>query len=345
LNKKPLISILTPVYNQRNYIEQTIRSVLNQTYQDWEWIILDDGSTDGTRDIIKSFNDGRIKYAYQEHAGLTYLTRTYNKALTMCTGDLIAMLDHDDYWPDYKLEVQIKSFDNPNVILSYGVCCIVNQKGKEICYSSIPEDPSVALNDPTGSSLKELLFARYSFIPNLTVMLRRSALVTIGGFVEAQGLYHDFPTWLRLSLEGRFASIPRCLGFHRKHPSSITVNSNKERNFNIRLQFLKDFIIQNAAKLDALGLFFDLDKFEEHWDGIRKVHVPLIPYNNAMLMLSLGSFREARDELRKFLEKDPSMKSRFIYFLLNLSALTRIDLVNPSAELKRKIEAFFQRNR
>jgi glycosyltransferase involved in cell wall biosynthesis len=97
MEKKPLISILTVVFNQRPYFEQTISSVLGQTYQHWEWIILDDGSTDGTGEVIKNLNDSRIHYTYQQHTGSYRLTETCNKALSMCSGEIVAILDGDDY--------------------------------------------------------------------------------------------------------------------------------------------------------------------------------------------------------------------------------------------------------
>ncbi len=341
MSKKPLISILTPAYNPRRYISQTIRSILSQTYQDWEWIILDDGSTDGTGDIIRSAKDRRIHYYYQEHAGITQLTKTFNKALALCSGDFIAMLDHDDYWPDYKLKVQIESFDNPDTVLSYGVCCLVNQNGRKIMYTSLPDDPSVASNDPIGSALKALVFRRYSFIPNLTVMVRKAALSSIGGFVEAQGLYQDFPTWTRLALEGKFAAIPHCLGFHRKHPSSVTAGADPELGFEIRLRFLRTFIAMNKRRLNELGFHWDTDMLEQRWEEIRKEQI--YPYNKAMLLLHLGSFKKAREEFKKFLEKNRSIKNKLIYSLISLSSVINTDLVNPAAEFKKKVRTFFKR--
>ena len=131
---KPLVSILSLVYNHSAFIEQTIDSVLTQTFQNWEWIILDDGSADGTGEIITQIEDSRIHYSLQEHAGFDQLTRTYNTALAMCSGDFIAMLDGDDYWPQDKIEIQLKSFDDPESVLSYGECLVTNQKGKKTYY-------------------------------------------------------------------------------------------------------------------------------------------------------------------------------------------------------------------
>jgi glycosyltransferase involved in cell wall biosynthesis len=159
---KPLVSILTLVYNHSAFIGQTIDSVLTQTFQDWEWIILDDGSVDGTGAIIKQIEDSRIHYCFQEHAGFDHLTRTYNKALAMCRGDFIALLDGDDYWPEYKLEIQLKSFKDPDAVLSYGECFVTYQEGKKKYYVRLPENPAVAGNDPRGSALKHLLLDKCS---------------------------------------------------------------------------------------------------------------------------------------------------------------------------------------
>ena len=84
------------------YIEHIIKSVLSQAYGNWEWIIMDDGSTDRTADIINKYKDIRIKYFFQENTGIHRLTKTFNKAFSKCNGDFVAMLDSDDYWINNK---------------------------------------------------------------------------------------------------------------------------------------------------------------------------------------------------------------------------------------------------
>ena len=330
---KPFVSILTLVYNHSAFIGQTIDSVLGQTFQNWEWIILDDGSTDGTGAIIRQIEDSRIHYCFQEHAGVSHLTRTYNKALSMCSGEFIALLDGDDYWPEYKIEIQLKSFDDSDAVLSYGECFIVNPKGKKIFYKYLPEDPGIANNYPVGSALKELLLDKHCFLLNPTVMVRKSALLTVGGFVEATGVGEDFPTWLRLSLDGRFSAIPRCLGYYRKHPFSVIATQNPVDAFDDESDCLRAFILKNQQRLKDIGFFVDMVKLEKRWEEIRIY----IPYNSALSMLMCGLFKSAQSEFRKFLAESSSIKSGIIYSLLVISCLFKVDLVNPTVRIKSQL--------
>ena len=332
---RPLISILTPVFNQSAYIQQTIRSVLNQTYQNWEWIILDDGSTDGTGDIINGVKDRRIKYFFQERAGRDHLTKTRNKALALCNGDLIAMLDGDDYWPDYKLEKQVENFASPDIVLSYGECMVVNGNRTKRYYSTLPADKHIANNDPVGSSLELLLMKRRCFIANSTVMLKKKALLAIGGFVEARDLSHDFTTWTRLSLEGRFVGNPFCLGYWRRHLASTNYGRNPEVLLSSGIDFLREFVVLNKQKLAALGFHYDMDILDAHW---RKLNPYTHYYSRAVIALSAGSFGDARRAFKKYLQGDASLKQKLIYLLIILSSYVQYDLVNPLAVFKVTVE-------
>ncbi len=297
---RPTVSILTLVCNHEAFIRQTIDGVLSQTFQNWEWIILDDGSTDGTGEIIRKIRDGRIQYAFQAHAGPDHLTGTYNKALAMCGGEFIALLDGDDYWPDNKIEIQLKSFDDPDTVLSYGECSVINQRGKEIYRISLPEDPDTAQNSPVGSALRKLLVDKCCFMVHPTVMVRRSVLVAIGGFIEARGICEDFPTWLRLSLEGRFAAIPQCLGYYRKYLFSVSATQAPLVYFDSEVNFLRDFVLKNDQKLKCMGLSYDMDKLERHWARLR-------------------------------------LKVKLICVLRAFSSLLKIDLVNFIVSIKLKV--------
>lgn len=332
--KKPHVSIISSVFNCRSSIGQTIHSVLNQTYENWEWIIVDDGSTDGTGDMIRDIHDKRIRYFFQEHVVAQHLSKNFNKALAMCNGDLVSVIDGDDYWPHDKLQIQVKSFDDPYVILSYGESYLINHKGKKIGYVGLPENISAANNNPAGSVLNILLVEKSCFIVHPTVMLRRDALLLIGGFLEVKGMGQDWPTWVRLALEGRFSAMPVCLGYYRKHASSMSAMENPEEAFNAATGFLKQFVFTYREKLSCLGFYYDTEKLLKHWKDLQTY----ITYSSALYMLMFGFFREARFEFRKFLAKAPSVKNNLIYLLIVLSSYVGTDLVNPIIYFKEKMK-------
>jgi len=136
--KLPLVTILTPTYNHSRFIEDCIRSLLAQSFQDWEQIIIDDGSTDDTREKTGGFHDERITYIYQNHTGLERLGETYNRGLRLARRKYVAILEGDDMWPKHKLELQLNSFDD-DTMPSFGKCLLVDQSYK--CLGVVPANP------------------------------------------------------------------------------------------------------------------------------------------------------------------------------------------------------------
>ena len=112
-----LVSIIMPSWNTGRYIAESIQSVLNQTYQNWELIIVDDCSTDNTDQVVAAFCDDRIRYLHNEHNSGAALTRNY--ALREAKGEWIAFLDSDDLWTPEKLEHQIGFMRENGYVLSY----------------------------------------------------------------------------------------------------------------------------------------------------------------------------------------------------------------------------------
>jgi glycosyltransferase involved in cell wall biosynthesis len=327
MDKEPLISILTPVYNQSSYIRATMHSVLNQTYKNWEWIIVDDGSVDDTRDIINSYKDERIRYFYQEHAGIDGICAAHNKALGLSEGEFIALLDGDDLWPEYKLDMQVKGFVNDGAVLSYGECCLIDSEGVRIDYVKTPRDKRSATNMPVGISLQEFLLQANAFIYNPTVLILKSALEKIGGFVVYKGLSQDFPTWCRLALEGTFIPVPHCLGYWRKHGMSVTFH-NAEYRFRNKIQFIKEFGALHREEIRLLG--FDLVKdIDESTEKRAKAFGEYLSYDRAMLLAKMGMFKEAGEEFNRYLKEHQSFKNMCIHYLFSMSERFHYDIVNP----------------
>jgi glycosyltransferase involved in cell wall biosynthesis len=224
------VSAITPTYNHEKFIRPCIESLLAQTWSDWEQIALDDGSTDGTAKIVRSYSDSRIHHIYQENAGIEALAHTYNRALRLCRGELIAILEGDDMWPPEKLTRMVSAFDDPSVVLAYGEMSEVNVDGKHAkrisrtarIRKSLPR--RVLFNDPPPTAVPHMLtYYGHSMIPASTVLIRRSALEVIGGFQHVPGQrYVDFPTFIRLSTQGKFHYTAEVMGYRRMHPQSAT---------------------------------------------------------------------------------------------------------------------------
>jgi glycosyltransferase involved in cell wall biosynthesis len=218
------VSVLTPTYQHAGFIGDCIRGVLAQTEPDWEMVIVDDGSDDGTPEIAESFNDPRITVVRLEHEGVTGLSRIYATALAKSSAPIVAVLEGDDTWPATKLEVELPLFEDPSVVLAYGPAGLIDEKG--CLYARFWHAPrgTVALNQPIGAILPSLV--QVNFIVAATVMIRRSALDQIGGFIQPDGIsYLDHPTWLRLATIGTFARASSDVGNWRRYARQVTTRS------------------------------------------------------------------------------------------------------------------------
>ena len=220
----PQVSVLSPTYKHAAFIGDCIRSVQAQTLQDWEMIIVDDGSDDGTADIAESFNDPRIKVIRREHEGVSGLGRSYALAVAKAKSPIFAILEGDDTWPTTKLEDELPLFNDPDVVLAYGSAGLIDLKGRVYARYWHAPHGKTARNEPVGTILPALV--NVNFILAVTVMVRRSALEQIGGFFQPNGIpYVDHPTWLRLATVGKFARSSRNLGFWRRHATQVTTRS------------------------------------------------------------------------------------------------------------------------
>lgn len=225
---KPFVSIITPAYNHEKFISLCILSVINQTYKDWEMIIVDDASTDRTCEIALQFarQDKRIIIIrHKTNRGIHKLKDSYNQALHRAKGQLIAILEGDDFWPNDKLETQVKAFTDKDVICSYGNWAMTNQSGKTVYVRNYQKfDESFLNNQPVPSLLNLFLTLQFD-IGSSTVMIRKKSLLEITGFKNDNFYpFVDIPTYLHLALKGKYACLPRLLGYYRRTENSSWFN-------------------------------------------------------------------------------------------------------------------------
>ena len=227
--EKNLISVITPTYNRGEILKETIQSVLNQTYQNFEYIIVDDGSTDNTKEIVQSFQDKRIKYISQQHVGTPASGR--NTGIKNAKGEFIAFLDSDDIWFPQKLEIQLKEFHKNADILILATNGIIIPMRPYRKYLSIKKNLVV--------SFRDLIVNKINPIMNSSVLIKRTAIEAIGlmdeeHFIRAS---EDYDYWLRI-LKYRDNSIlvlKQILVKYRAHSSNITVDMYTNSDFFKRL--------------------------------------------------------------------------------------------------------------
>lgn len=217
----PLVTVLTPTYNHARYISRCIQSLQNQTYQHWELIVIDDGSTDNTVDVVRQFQDPRITLLQEKHRGVEFLAETLNIGLRRGSGSLVTALMSDDIWPPYRLEKQVPVFEDPSVVLSFGWGHLIDEQDNTIAEFKLPKFVTPVMNRPVGSVLKSLLASNW--IPEYTELISRKALENIGGYLQPPPLLaEDYPTHLALALEGEFRYLDLPLGYYRMHPQQQT---------------------------------------------------------------------------------------------------------------------------
>lgn len=218
MENNELVSVIMPAYNAESYIRQAINSVIEQTYTNWELIIVDDGSTDTTAKIIKDclVNENRIQYYYQENGKQG---KARNLGISKSKGIYLAFLDADDLWLSQKLEIQLKEIKIKNVDLIFS--------DSYLFYDDIL-DVSKKMNIPTGvfydkSSLKS--FLEGNKIPILTVLAKREKVLNVGGFSEVLNIQNveDYHLWLKLIMSNAvFYSSDFVLAKYRIHSNSVT---------------------------------------------------------------------------------------------------------------------------
>lgn len=210
------ISVNICCYNSEKFITETLKSVLDQTFDNFEVIIVDDGSKDRTGEIIKKFDDPRIKYFYQQNRGLS---ASRNRAIELSSGEYIAFLDHDDIWLPDKLKKQLALFDkHPALGLVYSDCYVYNVNNK------IKLKHSDLTKLFRGNVIDELFVG--DFIPLLTATIPRRVVDSIGVFDRKYRIAEDYDYFIRVAKEYMIDYVPEPLAIYLVHAGN-TVKQQK----------------------------------------------------------------------------------------------------------------------
>lgn len=215
----PRVTVLLPVYNGSEYLSVAIKSILCQTFSDFELLIINDGSTDNTPEIITTFSDKRIRVVHnQSNLGLI---ACLNKGISLAKGEFIARQDSDDVALPDRLKIQVEILSSqPKVVLVGTWLSLIDTENTEIDIWRYPTDNigikwAMLFNSPAGHP---------------SVMFRTKIIREIGGYSKDHLYAEDYGLWARFAQHGEFVNIPQVLQQYRVHPNSITSQKAKAQD-------------------------------------------------------------------------------------------------------------------
>lgn len=241
MKKNDLISIVLPVYNGEKYLKESIESVLTQTYQRWELLILDDCSTDGSAKIAKEYEkkDNRIRY-YKNEKNLR-LPQNLNRGFTLAHGDFLTWTSDDNRFKPQALEKMYAALVSTNAEFVFASCRIIDGEGKEIEYIMVNE-----------SSKKKIVGMN---TVGACFLYTRRAYEAVGQYDPELTLVEDFDYWQRLYTQFGAVTLEEILYEYRWHEGALTSTMRKD-NFN---QTLEKVLLKNKSafgKIDAEETYY-----------------------------------------------------------------------------------------
>ena len=236
----PRVSVVIPTYNRGELLCETIDSVLAQTYHDFEIIVVDDGSTDNTAQLLSRYQDDvRLVYRAHKNSGVA---ATRNYGIRLARGEFLAFLDSDDRWLPQKLERQVQFADaHPEYGLIATEISNFNKRGVVV----ETKNKAAAYRIKNGHVVEELLFGNW--IQTSTVLARRECVQAVGGFDEEVGQFgEDWLTWMRIASRSPIYFLPEPLVEYRIHEESLTSHLPEAQY---------ESLMKILAKLEALPQF------------------------------------------------------------------------------------------
>jgi len=247
----PKVTALMSVYNGEKYLREAVESILNQTFEDFEFIIINDGSSDSSRDKILSYKDSRIRFIENEkNLGLT---KSLNRGLRIAKGKYIARIDVDDISMPGRFEKQVSFLDEHKEIALVGSWIqIINPQSGEVFVLKYDCDPVI---------IKWTLLFKNP-IAHSSAFFRKEIIEEMGYYKEKYKYAQDFDLWFRISRRYKIANIAEVLVKYRIHDESVT---KAQQTYNMQRQFVSEIIFNN------INYYINLSKddFEIFRDALR----------------------------------------------------------------------------
>lgn len=282
--KKPEISIIMNCHNGEKFLSEAIKSVLNQTYKNWELIFWNNSSSDQSEKIFKSFKDKRLRYFYTSKKVSLYVSR--NAAIKKTKGNFVAFLDVDDTWLPNKLKLQLEKFKDKKVGLVYGKFLKYNKdslfrKKQFITKQNLPE----------GYITKNLL-KNYP-IGLLTIMIRKKFIQKEKEIFKVKYNYlGDLDFVLRFSLKYKFAAVQECIGVYRQHSNQMQKKNFKTKSIQFSKWYNEITSKEIFGPIEDLKLLTEWERFHSSLSLVKekrnwKVLLKILKYPNNLNKLKL----------------------------------------------------------
>lgn len=292
-SRMALVSVVIPAYNGAPYIGEALDSVFRQTGVDMEVIVVDDGSTDGTGEVVQNYRGGAVTYLRQANRGNSHAR---NRGILASSSEFIAFQDADDIWLEGKLATQLPLLEGrPEVGLVYSNTYLLRG-------STYLSDTAFHLYPPSRGRIFGELFQR-SFIPTHTVVARRSCLEQAGLFNEELRIVGDYDLWLRIAARYELEFVATPLSAYRTDGTGIS--RNKEMALAEAICVLESISRDFPDLVQALG--------RRARKRVGDLHRQL-----GQAYLEKGKTPEARRALRRALRLDPSAWKAYVFYTLSL---------------------------
>jgi glycosyltransferase involved in cell wall biosynthesis len=227
----PTVDVIIPAYNAARFLPQAIDSVVSQTFSDWRILLVDDGSTDKTAEVVAPYVTRlgpKLKYIRQANAGLP---AARNAAIRNSSAELLALLDADDVWLPERLAESVKCFEGrPEVGLAYGFNSRIDADGAVI--DTFTKRPRHA-----EGKIARYIYMRVVQLPCPTVTFSRKAVDEVGMFDETLRATEDRDLWVRIAMKYDVALVPKVIALYRISPNAMT--TDPERMLAAQQQFIE----------------------------------------------------------------------------------------------------------
>jgi glycosyltransferase involved in cell wall biosynthesis len=284
-------SVIIPTFNRLNNLKIALNSVLQQSYQEFEIIIIDDGSIDKTREYIESLNNSKIRYEWQENSGLPSVAR--NNGIKLATNEWISFLDSDDFWEEDKLEFvknEILNNQKDNLVaIGHWENLLVNGIKKNILKHGIESD----------NIYNELLF-KGNVYSTSAMTVKKDILDKLDGYNISDKYYivEDYELWLRVSRMGNIKSINKVLGSYCLGESDNISSNIDKLNDN-----LINVVTDNIDNLDIRN---------DEKDKLKRIHISRINYYRGRTYQKEGNSNKAIPILIDSIKEHPFMLKKYI---------------------------------